>query len=225
MPAVTTIMADVVSHLPDESNPDFAGYYDVTQAALNRSCHFIAPARRGGLLKERLIFARGPFRLGLDSTELKEAGKIHDDRIGVELAAIGLLLPMYAIPQLATFGLRTVHDHAWWGASSAWIRPRRSISRRSKPNYRKPQHRQKQSPIRSNSPGRCRRSAAAELSARIGVHANVVAKRLRADNVPPAFIAAKGTPPKWPWPITSSTPSAAGCRSRRSSANWPKSRS
>ncbi|NTS66864.1 hypothetical protein HRV97_17150 [Sphingomonas sp. HHU CXW] len=31
-------------------------------------------------------------------------------------------------------------------------------------------------------------ATAAELSARIGIDANVVAKRLRADNVPPAFI-------------------------------------
>ncbi len=114
IPAVTAIISDAIAHLPNDDDPCIAGHSDAAESALGRSYNVIAPARRDGVLKQHLVYTEGRFRLRFDRQELDELGRIHEDRIGVELAAFDLLLPMYAIPQLAAYGLLTVHSHPWW---------------------------------------------------------------------------------------------------------------
>jgi hypothetical protein len=113
-PAVTAAMTEAVSEVPGADHPSVAGYYDAAEAALGRSSRLIKSARANGVFINRLVYTRARFRLGFDRQELDELNAVHLDRLGVEMVALGMALPTYAIPQLAEHDLLSVHSHAWW---------------------------------------------------------------------------------------------------------------
>lgn len=113
-PIVTASMAEAVSEIPGEDHASIAGYYDAAEAALGRSSRLIQPARAKGIFINHLVYTGARFRLGFDRKELDELGAVHADRLGVEMVAIDMALPMYAVPQLAAHDLLFVHRHAWW---------------------------------------------------------------------------------------------------------------